>query len=132
MPHKHIPIERYMTPSPHSVGREQSLAIAHELMDKYEIYHLPVLHGGTLVGLVSLRDLRLAEALPDVDPARVLVEEAMTEDVYSVVPGADLADVVETLAERKLGCAVVMAGSKIVGVFSTSDALRALSHVLRS
>jgi acetoin utilization protein AcuB len=131
MTQKHVPIERYMTSSPHSIGQEQSLAVAHDLMRKYEIRHLPVLHGGKLVGLVSLRDLHLVETLPDVDPAQVLVEDAMTEDVYSVAPTDDLADVAEDMAHRKLGSAVVLRDTKVVGVFTTTDALRALAEQLK-
>ncbi|MBL4637348.1 MAG: CBS domain-containing protein, partial [Kofleriaceae bacterium] len=56
-----------MTKSPHTVGQEQSLSRAHEIMRKYTIRHLPVLHGGHLVGVVSLQDLDLTESLKDVD-----------------------------------------------------------------
>ena len=119
-----------MTPAPHSIGREQSLAAAHERMREYGIRHLPVLHGGALVGIVSLRDLHLVETLPNVDPAQIRVEEAMTEDVYQVGPKDDIAAVARTMAERKLGAAIVVRGGKIAGVFTTVDALRALSDIL--
>jgi acetoin utilization protein AcuB len=99
-------------------------------MRRQRIRHLPVLHGGKLVGLVSLRDLHLVETLPDVDPKLVSVEDAMSQDVYSVRPDASLRDVVREMARRKLGSAVVMSGRKVVGMFTTVDALRVLARTL--
>jgi len=128
---KTVPISAFMTKSPHTVGRNQTLAHAHEVMRKHNIRHLPVLEGGKLVGLVTERDLRLIETLKDVDPSEVTVEEAMSQEVYSVTPEALLADVAKEMAEHKYGSAVVMEGaSKVVGIFTTVDAMSALSSVL--
>ena len=46
-----------MSAGPHTIGREQSLAAAKQLMHKSHVRHLPVLHGGKLVGVLSERDL---------------------------------------------------------------------------
>lgn len=128
---KPIPsIQKYMTTAPHAVGMAQSLAFAHELMKKHEVRHLPVLEGGVLVGLISDRDLHLVEALKDVDPTKVSVEDAMSSEVYSVSPDAALDEVVTTMAERKYGCAVVMQNAHVVGIFTTVDVCRALAELL--
>ena len=79
-----LKVYKYMTPSPHSIGRDQTLATAHRLMRKNGIRHLPVLDGGVLVGLVSERDLRFIETLQEVDLGVVRVEEAMSPDPYFV------------------------------------------------
>ncbi|HWP04812.1 MAG TPA: CBS domain-containing protein [Polyangiaceae bacterium] len=127
---KETPISQRMTKTPHLIGAEQSLRTAHDLMQKYEIRHLPVLHGGKLIGLVSQRDLHLVETLRDVDPEAVRVEEAMTQDVYAVEPKTALKEVVLEMAQRKLGSAVVVQGSTVVGVFTTVDALECLAELL--
>lgn len=124
------PIQRYMSASPHSIGSEQTLTAAHELMRENQVRHLPVLHGGKLVGLVSQRDLHLVETLAGVNPDEVRVEDAMSADPFVVSPDADLAEVARHMAEHKLGSAVVMQGNKVVGVFTTVDALRALGDAL--
>src|SRR5690242_1905417 len=54
-------VDRYMTPSPHTIGQDEPLSAAHELMRAHSIRHLPVLEGRALVGLVSLGDLHLLE-----------------------------------------------------------------------
>ncbi len=123
-------IRDYMTDSPHTIGSEQPLTKAHELMRDHNIRHLPVLHGGQLAGMVTLRDLHLVETLKDVDPSMVKVEEAMTTEPYVVAPSALLKDVALEMAERKLGSAIVVDGKKVVGVFTTVDALRALADAI--
>ena len=129
---KPIPaIRKYMTTSPHSIGPDQTLALAHQLMRKHAIRHLPVLSGGKLVGILTLRDLHLVETLRDVDPEKVIVEEAMTTDVYVVSPEAPLDEVADEMAERKYGCAVIVQNEHVVGVFTTVDACMALSELLR-
>lgn len=127
---KELTIADRMTRTPHLIGAEQSMKSAHELMRKHEIRHLPVLHGGKLIGLLSLRDLHLVETLPHVDPETVRVEEAMTQDVYAVEPKTPLKQVVTEMATRKLGSAVVVEGTKVVGVFTTVDALDLLAERL--
>lgn len=129
---KAIPhIKKYMTTSPHSIGRDQTLSHAHTVMRKYSIRHLPVLEGGVLVGLLSLRDAHLIETLKDVDPNEVKVEEAMSTVVYQVSPEAPLDEVAAAMAEHKYGCAVVMQNHHVVGVFTTVDVCRALAELLQ-
>jgi acetoin utilization protein AcuB len=127
---KDTPIRELMTSSPYSIGRDQPLAAAHALMRANHIRHLPVLHGGKLVGIVSSRDLHLVETLPDTDPETLRVEEAMSPEVFTVGPDASLGEVAATMAERKLGSAVVVQDTKVVGIFTAVDALRSLAYEL--
>jgi acetoin utilization protein AcuB len=127
---KELTIADRMTRTPHLIGAEQSMKSAHDLMRAHEIRHLPVLHGGKLIGLLSIRDLHLVETLPGVDPETVRVEEAMTQDVYAVEPKTPLKQVVKEMAARKLGSAVVVEGTKVVGLFTTIDALDLLAERL--
>jgi acetoin utilization protein AcuB len=122
-------IRRYMTLSPHTIGQEQTLERAHEIMRAQKIRHLPVLQAGKLVGLLSQRDLHLIETLRDVDPKITTVAEAMTQDVYCVSPSASLLEVAGEMAEHKYGSAVIVDGPRVVGVFTTTDALRALIDI---
>lgn len=130
---KPIPtIQKHMTTSPHSIGQGQTLARAHAVMSEHRIRHLPVLEGGKLVGMLSDRDLHLVESLEGVDPAKVLVEDAMSSTIYSVAPDAALDDVVSAMAEHKYGSAVVMQNEKVVGIFTTVDVCRTLAELLHT
>lgn len=123
-------IKDHMTPSVHTIGVGRTLADAHRLMREYQIRHLPVLEGGKLVGIVTERDLHLIETLKGVDQRDVSVEEAMSQEVYSVEPDTELAEVARTMAERRYGCTVVARGADVMGIFTTIDALRVLADTL--
>lgn len=120
-----------MTPSPATIASRESLAKAWALMRTRHIRHLPVTEEGRLVGLVSERDLYLLQSLRGVIPDHEPVEEAMTEFPYTVHPEDAVADVAAEMAREKYGCAVVVAEERIVGIFTTVDALRGLSQILR-
>ena len=127
-----LPIGDFMTASPHSIGREQTLSTALALMNRYDVRHLPVLDGGRVAGLLSQRDVLFVETLRDVDPSKVAVEEAMSTEVYAVDPQTPLVEVVAEMAEHKYGCVVVVRGTQVAGIFTTVDALRALVTMLRT
>ncbi len=121
-------VAEHMTTGPLTIGPREPLATAHRLMRRHAIRHLPVMEAGRLVGVVSQRDLYLLETLPGVDPKVEPVEEAMTEQPFSVAPDAPLADVVREMAALRYGCAVVMEEGALVGIFTTTDALEMLGE----
>ena len=128
---KSIPqIKKYMTTDIQTIGDEQTMAVAHRMMRAQHIRHLPVLHQGRVVGIVTDRDLHLVETLQDVDPAKIAVSEAMTPDPYVVSPSASLDEVVSTMAAKKYGSAVVSDHGHVVGIFTTVDACSAFADLL--
>ena len=123
---QNAPIAEYMTPLPHTVGSEQTITFAQKMMQKYRIRHLPVLHGGELDGIVSDRDLGMIAGLNDVNPDTTTVEEAMTQEAYTVSKETPLIDVLKQMLEHKHGSVVVVDGVKIIGIFTTHDSLKLL------
>jgi acetoin utilization protein AcuB len=130
---KSVPsVKKYMTTVPHTVGAEQFLAKAQQLMQKFQIRHLPVLRGGSLVGIVSDRDIALIETLSDVNPNKVCVEEAMSPVVYTASPDSPFSEVVAEMASHKYGSAVIVDQGHVVGIVTTTDVCRALSEMLKT
>jgi acetoin utilization protein AcuB len=130
---KAIPtIQKYMTTAPQTIGEDQPMALAHRMMREHHIRHLPVLRGAKVVGIVSDRDLNTVETLADVDPRKVLVSEAMTAEPYVVGPDTEIDEVVSTMAKQKYGSVVVTQHDKVVGMFTTVDACRALADLLHT
>jgi acetoin utilization protein AcuB len=123
---KTAPIADFMTSMPHTVGSEQTITFAQGMMQKYGIRHLPVLHGGELYGIVSDRDLGMIAGLNEVNPNDTTVEEAMTQEAYTVTKDTPLFDVLTEMLEHKYGSAIVVEGVKIVGILTTHDALQLL------
>jgi acetoin utilization protein AcuB len=128
---KAIPtIQKYMSVLPHTVGYDQPLQKARDMMTEYRIRHLPVLKGGKLVGIISDRDIKLVMGFEGIDPERTTVEDAYVPDPYITAPNAHLNEVVTQMAEKKYGCALIADNGKLVGIFTDVDALKALSHLL--
>ncbi len=126
------PISRYMSCHPWTISRHATLLEAHRMMREHLVRHLPVVEDGALVGIVSQCDLHMMEALPGADPAELTVDEAMTPEVYSVSFDEPADVVVDTMAGRKLGSAVVLDRCGAVrGIFTATDALQVLAEVLR-
>ncbi|MBU6153006.1 MAG: CBS domain-containing protein [Bdellovibrionales bacterium] len=130
---KSIPlIQKYMTTTPHSVGREQPLSIAQSLMNQHKIRHLPVMSDGQLVGILSDRDLKLAMSLQGVDPEVCKVGEIANEEAFLVKPDSKLDEVSKMMADKKIGSVLVVDHHRLVGIFTTTDALQALSELLET
>jgi len=128
---KPIPsIQKYMTTTPHSIRGEETLATAAKMMHEHGIRHLPVVDSGMLLGILTDRDLKFVSSFRDVDPTTLTVEEAMTEDPYTVHPDTPLDEVAKTMASDKFGSAIVVQNEHVVGIFTTADACRALSELL--
>lgn len=130
---KAIPtIQKYMTTSPLTVGREQTIAHAAMMMDEVRARHLPVLDGGRLVGLISERDIVTVQTIAGANPGAIKVEDAMQQNPYTVEPDAPLDRVAAEMAEKKYGSAVVMQNQKVVGIFTAVDGLAALAELLHT
>ena len=121
-----------MTTTPHTIGADQSLAKAQHMMAEYRIRHLPVLDGGRLVGILSDRDVKMVESFKDVNPEKVSVSEACTEQPYMVSPKAPLTEVCNEMASHKYGSVLVVDNHKLVGIFTWVDALGAFSQLMDS
>ncbi len=61
-----------------------------------------------------------------VDLTEDRVDDAMSVDAYAVPPDAPLAEVSTHMAANRYGCAVVIERGRVIGIFTTTDALRAL------
>ncbi len=131
---KPIPqIMKHMTPMPHSIGSDQTVATASRMMNEHHIRHLPVLRGGRLLGILTDRDIKLALG-PDLGspPERELaVRDVYQPESFVVDAAVPLEEVAAQMAGRHLGSALVTRGGKLVGIFTATDACRALARVLR-
>jgi len=52
-------------------------------------------------------------------------------DLYAGPLHTPIAEVAHTAAMKKIGSALIMQNSKLVGIFTTTDALLALSEILK-
>lgn len=128
---EHYPVGAVMMPPVYVLAPTDSLTVARETMHDHAVRHLPVVDDGRLVGVITLSDLYAAEAILAADPDETPVDALMARELYAVEPGTPLADVVDEMARRHLGSALVVERGRLVGMFTTTDACRQLARLLR-
>ena len=126
-----VHVRDVMSRTPKTLGRNDQLSLADDVMRAERIRHLPVLdEDGSLCGILSQRDMfrgALAQALGYGTAAQqkmltmLRVKEVMTTDVITTRPDMALAEAAKTMLERKIGCLPVMDGGRLVGILTESD-----------
>jgi CBS domain-containing protein len=122
-----------MTPFPWSVQLDDSLRHARELMVEHGVRHLPVLRDHALVGILSDRDLKRALD-PDLGlPPRdeLFVRDVYVPEPYIVDATTPLDVVLEHMASRHVGSALVTKHARLAGIFTATDACRVYCAHLR-
>ena len=116
-----------------TLGWNDQLTIADELMRMERIRHLPVLdENGALVGIVSQRDLfrgALARTLgygehaQETLIAHLVVKDVMTNNPTTIAPDASASAAARIMLDQKIGCLPVVKGDTLVGIITESDFL---------
>ena len=119
-------VREYMTHLPVEAEKCESIADALQLMDGRQIHHLPVMNGSRVAGIVTHRDLLAARARWGKNADEKPLEEICRRDVLCVNPMTGVDHVAKQMLERGVGSAVVLDGGFVVGIFTTTDALRLL------
>jgi acetoin utilization protein AcuB len=98
------------------------------------IRRLIVLDGESLVGIVTLDDIRHAEPTMTIgfDLVRIsdilskmTVRQIMTENPETIAPSAALIDAARVMLEKKISTLPVLDGDDLVGIITESDIFRA-------
>jgi acetoin utilization protein AcuB len=129
-------VAEYMHTTPMTVRPEESVRTAFQRMRGNNIRHLPVVTGeGTLVGIITDRDLRQASASDNPHLAayewtalleKLTVQEVMTRQVTTVCRSTPVAAAAQLFIEKKFGCLpVVRDGNTLEGIITVTDLLRA-------
>jgi acetoin utilization protein AcuB len=128
-----------MTADPETMEASQSLLDAVLLLKRKDVRHIPILENGLLAGVLTDRDIaRCAPSmllpLPPQEYNRVFEEtpigKVMTHSPITIAPDASLAEAVGLVSRNHLGCLPVVEGTKLVGIITVNDMLRALYDIL--
>jgi acetoin utilization protein AcuB len=130
---KTIPtVVKFMSVMPQTIGADQTLETAAKMMSNGAFRHLPVLSGGQITGIISDRDVKMALSIRGVDAHRTKVDEIASQEVFLVRPDSKLDEVVKNMAEKKIGSVLIVDNHRLVGIFTTTDALDALNELLHT
>lgn len=129
-----------MTANPVTIQQDASLRSALETMEQVGCHHLPVVNQrGTLVGVITSHDYRLALNIPSLARRqwqgnklldRLPVSAAMTLAPVVVQEGTSAEEAVSLMLDKHIGCLPVMRTQTLVGIVTTSDILCAFTKLL--
>jgi acetoin utilization protein AcuB len=127
-------VNEWMTRDVISISRETSLTEAHQIMKSKRIRRLPVVDHGTVVGIVTLGDIRGAEpsmasslSVWEVNDllANLKVGKIMTRNPTTINQGASIGEAATLMLENKFsGLPVVDENNQLVGIITESDIFR--------
>ena len=91
-----------------------------------------VVFDGSVRGIISERDL-LRRAARDLQGlARAQVRDAMTSEVITAAPDAEIRDVMDIMTEHRIRHLPVLEGGHLVGIISIGDVVNALRSTVES
>jgi len=126
-----------MTREVRTLGPNDQLALAEELMKQGRFRHVVIVDDGRVTGVLSQRDIfhgALAWSLGQGRRAHeqllaaTSVKDVMASHVVSVDPDAPLAEAAALLREHKIGCLPVVAGDALVGILTEGDFLALIAR----
>ena len=128
-------VEDSMTREVTTLVPETTAEEALGLSRRRRIRHFPVVENGTLVGVVSDRDLRSATPVLG-DPGRaaalkeILVSQVMSREPVTADPRDPIELAANVMRERHIGCLPVVEERRIVGIITSSDVMEALVYLV--
>jgi len=118
----------------HTLGRNDKLSVADELMRNKEIRHVPVLNEeGEICAIVRQRSLYRGALLKAMGYGahmidklfdNYLVKEAMSNELHTTTPETPIHEAASTILEHNIGCLPVLDDSKLIGIVTKSDFLK--------
>jgi acetoin utilization protein AcuB len=127
--HRVDTIDSFMTRDPSCIDSAQPIAEAFNRMFRIGCRHLPVISAGKLVGIISLNGLRRLESRDVLARLTRLAYDA-AEEPFVVVPGTPVAEVATRMAAGRFEAALVVDRGAVVGIFTGTDALRAIASLI--
>lgn len=122
-------VQDVMTRDVQSCPPETNLAAAAMQMWKGDFGALPVVTAaGKVVGMITDRDICIAAATKNRDPADIRVKEVMSGQVYACSPDTDIHEAIKILQQKQVRRLPIRNADdgKLVGILSMNDlALRA-------
>ncbi len=126
-----------MTQEVRTLGPNDQLVLADELMKQGHFRHVVVVDDGRVVGVLSQRDIfhgALAWSLgygrkaQEQLLAATSVKNVMASNVVTVDRDAPLAEAAALFREHKIGCLPVVVGDSLVGILTEADILALLAR----
>jgi CBS domain-containing protein len=133
-----IPVRAVMQQNVVTISASDRLSTVEDIMTLGRVRHMPVVHAGKLVGVVSERDL-LRASLSNLSGHRhderraflhvVEIARVMSTPPIVVTSDATVNEAAHIMAEKKIGCLPVVDGDELVGMITETDILHLVAGI---
>jgi acetoin utilization protein AcuB len=115
----------------HMVDPSTGVLEVFNMMKSKKVRHIPVIEKGEAVGIISDRDVQFINHAGDA--FQLKAADVMTTEPYSVDSMTSIPHVVNVMAQKKINSVLIHdVNHKIVGIFTSTDALQILSDHYKS
>lgn len=115
-------VKDVMTPHPQAIWLTESLTDAASMMWENDCGVLPIIKDQKVVGMITDRDICMAAAIRESNPASVSVEEVMTGQVYGVSPEDDIDQALQLMQQHQIRrVPVITPDGELKGILSMND-----------
>ncbi|WP_251862119.1 CBS domain-containing protein [Clostridium sp. Marseille-Q2269] len=109
-----------MTKNVATVGRDESIKKAAELMSQYNVGSIPVCENDKVVGVITDRDIALRSVAKGLDN-NIKVSDVMTSNPVMASKDMDIHDAARIMSERQIRRLPVEDNENVVGIVSLGD-----------
>ena len=137
----HPPVRDVMQTKIVTVSVTERLSTVEDIMTLGRVRHMPVVHGGRLVGVLSQRDL-LRASLSELGSFgsetrraflhAIEIAQVMSAPPVTVGPEADIRLAARLMADRRIGCLPVVDGEELVGLVTETDVLHWVAGLIET
>jgi len=132
-------VRDYMTTELVTVQETDTLLDATMFFVRSTFRHLPVVRGRQLVGVITERDVKqyapsVLSGISAEDYNSIMettpISRVMARTPITVRPDQSVLEAAKLLYAKRLGCLPVVQDSELVGIITTTDMLKVLTHIL--
>jgi CBS domain-containing protein len=133
---KNVPVSTIMTTDLIKLTISDDLTKAESLFKHHKIRHIPVVHGATIIGMLSYTDLlriSFADAIDDDEEVidttvynMFTVEQVMAKKLTTITPDTTIKEAAEILASKEFHALPVCEEHLLVGIVTSTDLIRYL------
>lgn len=117
-----ILVRHVMTEAPKTLSPERTVADAAALMEQYDVGVIPLADdSGSLVGLVTDRDLVLRVLAKGRNPGEVNLGEIATQAPVTITPDSNVMEARNLMSQHKIRRLPVVKEGRLVGILALGD-----------
>ena len=120
-----------MTRKVKSVGTNQPLIEAIQLMNKFDIGSIIVIQRAKPVGIITDRDVIRNIALSQLDPVNLKAKDLMSKPLVTIDENATIEEAAHIMVRKKIKRLPVLKGEKLTGIVTVTDIAKTTPQLVK-